>query len=72
MLFDRRISMKKVKDLKWGIEYDFDEVTQMVSLVLTCYHSNGTTTSERFEYEYSPERFSEPYDSELDKVLEQI
>ncbi|MBC8580935.1 hypothetical protein [Zhenhengia yiwuensis] len=53
--------MKKVKDLKWGIEYEYDEVEKKIFKILTCYHTDGRLSKDRFEYEYIPEKFSQPY-----------
>ena len=64
--------MKKIKDLRHGMEYDFDEQTQTVSKMLRCYHSDGSVTEERYEYEYVPEHFSEPYESELESLVNSL
>ena len=54
--------MKKIRDLKYGVEYDFDENTNTVSKVLECIHSDSNTTFDRFQYVYIKENFSEPYE----------
>lgn len=48
-----------VKDLKTGIEYEYDN--EKIYKTLLCYHTDGTKTADRFEYEYIKEMFSEPY-----------
>ena len=64
----------KIKDLKWNIEYDWDEVKKVPYSIMTCYHNDGTITQDRFDYTLNEGDFSEPYEveSDLDKLLETL
>lgn len=64
--------MKKIRDLKYGIEYDFDENTNTVSKILECIHSDDNITFDRFQYAYVKENFSEPYESEFSKIIDSL
>ena len=62
--------MKKIKDMKLGIEYEYDEKTKKVYKALTCYHKGDEKTIDIFEYEYIEGRFSAPYKNDENKKNE--
>lgn len=65
--------VKKVKDLKWNIEYLWDDDKKEPFKYLVNFHTDGTSTVDKMYYEYNGD-FTEPYEvaTELDGLIELI
>lgn len=65
--------VKMVKDLKWGIEYLWDDEKKEPYKNLVNFHSDGTSTVDKIYYQYT-ENFSKPYkvSTKLDDLLPNI
>lgn len=49
--------MKKAIDKRWNIEYLYDDITGRIYKELICFHSNGSCTIDKFEYEFNERLF---------------
>lgn len=65
--------VKMIKDLKWNIEYLWDEERQEPYKNLVNFHTDGTSTVDKIYYEFNS-NFGEPYEVEtpLDDILKSI